>query len=274
MHVQMCILHAQSGLWRALQHKGCLTDASRLVPAGGRGCWRPPTHHPHSSCHRSQPGRRRPLVRTSHTGAAKLQAASSHGWGQAALRPHCWPAAYMTAAHVAPWVEEDRLHVRLLTRNRRPMHMLRPVLVGRRLYEYVVRHFLGALSPDAVSRRTSATFTAGGESFSASGIVPVRPGFTAIMPWRVRTGFRACLMAWCRTCLRPRGSCRRHRLPYKLRAEVMGMERMCGACASDDTGLLTELCSLCRRCRVSRCLPCRKGSLCPSRQQSCTRQAL
>ena len=57
---------------------------------------------------------------------------------------------------------------------------------GRRLYEYIARHFLGALSPDAVSRRTSASFTAAGETFSASGVVPVRPGFTAIMPWKVQ----------------------------------------------------------------------------------------
>ena len=55
----------------------------------------------------------------------------------------------------------------------------------RRVYDYICRHFLGSLSPDAVSSRTSATFTAAAETFTAQGTLPVRPGFTAIMPWRV-----------------------------------------------------------------------------------------
>ncbi|GFR42563.1 hypothetical protein Agub_g3474, partial [Astrephomene gubernaculifera] len=53
-----------------------------------------------------------------------------------------------------------------------------------RLYDFVARHFLGSVSPDAVYRKTKATFEAGGEGFSAVGSVVVRPGFTAIMPWR------------------------------------------------------------------------------------------
>ncbi|KXZ51646.1 hypothetical protein GPECTOR_11g100 [Gonium pectorale] len=53
-----------------------------------------------------------------------------------------------------------------------------------RLYDFVARHFLGSVSPDAVYRKTKATFEGGGETFSASGSVAVKPGFTAIMPWR------------------------------------------------------------------------------------------
>ena len=54
-----------------------------------------------------------------------------------------------------------------------------------RLYDYVARHFLGSLSPDCTFARTIASFSAGQEAFSASGTSPRRPGFTAIMPWRV-----------------------------------------------------------------------------------------
>ncbi len=54
-----------------------------------------------------------------------------------------------------------------------------------RIYDYISRHFLGSLSPDATFRRTHASLSAGGEQFSASGVMPLRPGFTAIMPWRV-----------------------------------------------------------------------------------------
>ena len=55
-----------------------------------------------------------------------------------------------------------------------------------RLYDYVARHFLGSLSPDCTFARTTASFSAGQEAFTASGSSPRRPGFTAIMPWRVR----------------------------------------------------------------------------------------
>ncbi|GIL45930.1 hypothetical protein Vafri_3041 [Volvox africanus] len=53
-----------------------------------------------------------------------------------------------------------------------------------RLYDFVTRHFLGSVSPDAVYKKTKATFEGGGETFTATGSVAVRPGFTAIMPWR------------------------------------------------------------------------------------------
>ncbi|GBF93668.1 DNA topoisomerase [Raphidocelis subcapitata] len=53
-----------------------------------------------------------------------------------------------------------------------------------RVYDFVARWFLGSLSPDCVVRRTKAVLTAGGEAFTATGTVLLRPGFTAIMPWR------------------------------------------------------------------------------------------
>lgn len=55
-----------------------------------------------------------------------------------------------------------------------------------RLYDYVARHFLGSLSPDCTFTRTTALLSAGQEVFSATGTSPKRPGFTAVMPWRVR----------------------------------------------------------------------------------------
>ena len=54
-----------------------------------------------------------------------------------------------------------------------------------RIYDYVSRHFLGSISGDATFRRTQASLLAGGEQFTASGVMPLRPGFTAVMPWRV-----------------------------------------------------------------------------------------
>ncbi|KAF5836440.1 DNA topoisomerase [Dunaliella salina] len=53
-----------------------------------------------------------------------------------------------------------------------------------RLYDYVVRHFLGTVSPDAVFKKTKACFQAAGEVFYAHGAMAQKPGFTAIMPWR------------------------------------------------------------------------------------------
>lgn len=54
-----------------------------------------------------------------------------------------------------------------------------------RLYDYVARHFLGSISPDCVFRRMRASFACGTETFTASGTIAAKPGFTAIMPWRV-----------------------------------------------------------------------------------------
>lgn len=38
---------------------------------------------------------------------------------------------------------------------------------------------------DFVLQKTKAVMTAGGETFTATGSVVLRPGFTAIMPWKV-----------------------------------------------------------------------------------------
>jgi hypothetical protein len=59
-----------------------------------------------------------------------------------------------------------------------------------RLYDYVARHFLASVSPDAVYRKTKAVLTAGGETFSATGSTTVKPGWLAIMPWKVGGGLR------------------------------------------------------------------------------------
>ncbi len=50
---------------------------------------------------------------------------------------------------------------------------------------------LRSISPDAVLRKTKATLAAAGEVFHAHGTVALKPGFTSIMPWKVR-GARAC----------------------------------------------------------------------------------
>ncbi|XP_065913915.1 DNA topoisomerase 3-beta-1-like isoform X2 [Dysidea avara] len=52
-----------------------------------------------------------------------------------------------------------------------------------RLYEYIVQHFIGSLSPPCQFKVTQATFGVGGEEFTWSGTQPVTPGFTAVMTW-------------------------------------------------------------------------------------------
>ena len=47
-------------------------------------------------------------------------------------------------------------------------------------------HIRRSISPDAVHRKTRAVLTGGGETFFAHGVMVSSPGFTAIMPWRVR----------------------------------------------------------------------------------------
>lgn len=46
---------------------------------------------------------------------------------------------------------------------------------------------------DCVLQKTKAVFSAGGEAFTASGSVVLRPGYTAVMPWKVRKGL---LLLW------------------------------------------------------------------------------
>lgn len=42
----------------------------------------------------------------------------------------------------------------------------------------MARHFLGSLSPDCVYKKSKASFAAGSETFTTSGTMVVRPGFT------------------------------------------------------------------------------------------------
>jgi hypothetical protein len=57
-----------------------------------------------------------------------------------------------------------------------------------RLFDYVTRHFLASLSPDALLRRTSVTVDAAGEMFNVSGREMMSPGYTVVMPWRAVQG--------------------------------------------------------------------------------------
>jgi len=57
-----------------------------------------------------------------------------------------------------------------------------------RLYDYVTRHFLASLSPDALLQRTSITLDVAGETFRVGGRQMLSPGYTVIMPWRAVEG--------------------------------------------------------------------------------------
>jgi DNA topoisomerase-3 len=52
-----------------------------------------------------------------------------------------------------------------------------------RVYEFVVRYFLGTISGDQVIQKTMATFDVAGEKFEWKGKVSITDGFTAVMPW-------------------------------------------------------------------------------------------
>lgn len=87
-----------------------------------------------------------------------------------------------------------------------------------RLYDYVTRHFLGTVSPDCVFKRTKAVFTCSGETFTATGTSAARPGFTAVMPWKV--------------CLTLTGGCH-------------WLGRMCGAKCKTCITVQVVTCSVC-----------------------------
>lgn len=53
-----------------------------------------------------------------------------------------------------------------------------------RLYDFIARHFLASVSPDCVYKKTKVTFICGGEVFTAEGSLVLKPGFTAVVPWR------------------------------------------------------------------------------------------
>ena len=52
-----------------------------------------------------------------------------------------------------------------------------------RLYNYIVRHFLGTISPDAVINETTLHFTCGDEKFRSFFASIDSPGYFEIMPW-------------------------------------------------------------------------------------------
>lgn len=54
-----------------------------------------------------------------------------------------------------------------------------------RLYDYIARHFIATVSPDAEFESTVASFDIGGERFTCNGRRAVSPGFTLLMPWLV-----------------------------------------------------------------------------------------
>lgn len=53
----------------------------------------------------------------------------------------------------------------------------------RRVYEYVVRHFLACCSEDAKGQTTTLTLDWGGERFTASGLVVLERNFLDVYPW-------------------------------------------------------------------------------------------
>jgi DNA topoisomerase-3 len=52
-----------------------------------------------------------------------------------------------------------------------------------RVYEYITRHFIATLSPNAKFLKREAVFSIGDETFTCSGKKLLSPGFTAVMPW-------------------------------------------------------------------------------------------
>ena len=56
-----------------------------------------------------------------------------------------------------------------------------------RIYDYVVRHFIGTVSYNCKYTSTSINFKIGAEKFSFSGKKLVDPGFTAVMTWQALT---------------------------------------------------------------------------------------
>lgn len=54
-----------------------------------------------------------------------------------------------------------------------------------RLYEYITRHFLGSVAPDAVYSVTTVRFQIGDEYFEGNGRKLLSGGFTLVMPWQL-----------------------------------------------------------------------------------------
>ena len=56
-----------------------------------------------------------------------------------------------------------------------------------RIYDYVVRHFIGTVSYNCKYQSTTVNFSIGDEKFSFSGKKLIEPGFTAVMTWQALT---------------------------------------------------------------------------------------
>ncbi len=54
-----------------------------------------------------------------------------------------------------------------------------------KIYDYVVRHFIGTVSYNCKYMATTVSLDIGEESFSFVGKKLVDPGFTAVMTWQV-----------------------------------------------------------------------------------------
>lgn len=52
-----------------------------------------------------------------------------------------------------------------------------------RVYDYVVRHFMGTLAGDCKYEQTTVKFSIGDEKFTKNGAIVLEPGFTEVMPW-------------------------------------------------------------------------------------------
>lgn len=52
-----------------------------------------------------------------------------------------------------------------------------------KLYDFVVRHFLATVSPDAKFSKQNIRFQAGRHEFSLTGTAQICKGFTEILPW-------------------------------------------------------------------------------------------
>merc|ERR1719323_2882104 len=56
-----------------------------------------------------------------------------------------------------------------------------------KIYDYVVRHFIGTVSYNCKYQSTTVNFSIGDEKFSFSGKKLIEPGFTAVMTWQALT---------------------------------------------------------------------------------------
>ncbi|KAK2705952.1 hypothetical protein QYM36_016090 [Artemia franciscana] len=72
-----------------------------------------------------------------------------------------------------------------------PITPMKPVSIDAldsdswKIYDYIVRHFIGSLSYDCKLMSTNIIFAIGSERFSCSGKTVVDPGYTAVMTWKL-----------------------------------------------------------------------------------------